>query len=180
MRHLAAALGILAWATAGARADGPDPSPLRVMIDVPERYGERPLQLEDAETHFHVVLLNGSGQPVRLWAEWCSWGAENLRLELTLPDGKRTTIRKHPLAYKRNAAAWFTLGPGEATVREVYPLSMEPRRMWDQFPEIPPGKTLRVKLRAVFEIPRDAYTEQRGVWAGRVESKELEVLLSRV
>jgi hypothetical protein len=150
------------------------------MIDLPEHYGQRSLTVLDAGTHFHVVLLNHGDKPVRLWDEWCSWGAGNLRLEMTLPDGKRLTVRKQPQEYSKNFPSWSTLGPGEATVREVYPLATQAGRAWDGFPKVGPGRTLRVKLRAVFEVPRDADTEQRGVWSGRVESKELEVALSGV
>src|SRR5262249_44261004 len=125
-----------------------------------------------------VVLLNSGARPVRLWEEWCSWGAENLRFEMTLPDGKRITVRKQPQEYGKNFPDWFTLGAGEATVREVYPLATTAGRTWDGFPAVPEGGSLRVKLRAIFEIPPDS-TAQYGVWSGRVEAKELAVVLSR-
>src|SRR5690348_12414218 len=47
------------------------------------RYGGRDFYNDFEEgSHFHAVVTNVSGKRLRLWRKWCSWGHNNLKLEM--------------------------------------------------------------------------------------------------
>jgi hypothetical protein len=73
-------VGIGAGLSGDRSAQPPPSAPLAVRI-VPTSNTEKlgpGIELYGPEQHFHVVITNASGGPIRLWREWCRWGYFNL------------------------------------------------------------------------------------------------------
>src|SRR5947208_270066 len=56
---------------------------------VPTDFDEtgRVIEMNRPSQHFYVVATNVSGQSIRLWREWCSWGYYNLTFQVTGREG---------------------------------------------------------------------------------------------
>lgn len=117
---------------------------------------------------FHVVVTNNGAKPIRLWREWCSWGYFNLSFEARGQDGKPTKITLAPRPWDKNFPDWTAIPPGEHFVIDVN--LQEPP--WTANPGTMPKPQQTVRLRAIYEIPRDKEAKDNGVWTGRVSSDE--------
>lgn len=83
--------------------------------------GRTGIRIVDSESHFHVVLTNGSGQPIRLWEKWNSLGYYNLSFDLLDADGKLIgEMNKLPKAWGKNYPSFLVLKPNQHHVIDVY------------------------------------------------------------
>ena len=148
--------------------ESPKP-PLAVRI-VPMTFqgkGERTITLWQPSHHFYVVLTNVSDKPIRLWKEWCSWGYFCLSFEVKDETDKVTAVMKSPRPWSKNYPDWTIIPPGDHMVFEVTFGSD-----WDK-PVLPEkGKSMQVKMRAIYEIRPDDDTKKAEVWTGRITSPE--------
>lgn len=146
------------------------PGPALAVRIVPSAYRERAGR--SIGGRFHVVVTNVSKQPVRLWKEWCSWGYFNLSFVVTGEDGKTSVVKKHGRNWANNFPDWMIIPPGDHLVYEV----TFDETVWEGAPARPPGRDLgqplRVKMKAIYEVPADDHAREHGVWTGRVSSPE--------
>jgi hypothetical protein len=150
-------------ASGAAAAD----SGIQVTIAIPQNHqGERALKYFSREP-FHVIITNSSDTPKRIWQEWCSWGYFALSLELTDENGKTWTATKRTRAWSKNYPDYWTLGPQESLVLDVAFFDSD---TWEGFsrPSVPSQK---LKMRAIFEVRPDRFSQEHSVWTGRAVSK---------
>jgi hypothetical protein len=105
-------LGVLGLGVAAKLSDNRPDEPaqtatLAVRI-VPTSYREktgRAIELRRPSEHFYVVVTNVSGEPIRLWKEWCSWGYFNLSdstgLQVLRCRVSSRRLLRHPFSYQR-------------------------------------------------------------------------------
>ena len=170
---LVSALAVLALGFSVLRAAGaPEEAKpaLKVSIALSAVGGQRSIILNHPDSHFPVVVTNVSDKPVRLWREWCSWGYYNLTFKGTTADGEEFAAKKGMMEWTKNYPDAHELAPGEHYVIDVYP-----HRDWQSFPIPANGKSIKLKLAAVYEIKPDADSKKLNVWAGRVESDPIDV-----
>jgi hypothetical protein len=166
-------LAVIACVLVAIAVPGDDPkekgsdeakSPQLSVRIVPTNHKEKAGRVIDGT--FHVVVTNVSKQPVRLWKDWCSWGYYNLSFTATGWDGKTVAVKKLKRSSFANWPDWMLLPPGDHMVLDV---SFKDHN-WEGLPVPEANKSLRVSLRAVYEV-----TERTGkyrVWTGRVASPE--------
>lgn len=152
-----------------------DGKPGRVRV---VQFRSRPLRL-------NVLLRNTSDRPLRLWEEGNSWGFENLKLDVLALDGK--TLPK-PIRVVRTAAGWGANGPtfselppGESLIREVLlegPSKGVPS-VWTYFNfPLPNNSEYRaIRLRAVYDIPKEAAAEKLKILTGQITSEPQDYLM---
>ena len=116
--------------------------------------------------HFHVVVTNVSGNPIRVWREWCSGGYFTLSFQATDEAGKTTTVKKNNRGWDKNYPDGTTIPPGDHPVLEV----LFDEATWQDPPLPEQGKSRTVRLRAIFEVPADQDTKASQVWTGRTLS----------
>ena len=149
--------------------------PFSLSIQIQGEHGQ--LAVRDTSSHFHVVLLNTSSDPQRVWEWWNSWGWPTLSFELTDAAGKHWVAgRLKQMAWGRNFPSFDTIGTGEPFVIDVF---FGDRRIWEGFPLEKKGELTKVQMRAVFEVPQSAESKEHKVWSGRVESNQVEVTFVR-
>jgi len=144
------------------------PEPTR-FLSMPARY-----------PHIVVAIRNESSAPIRIWTDGCSMGCYNLTFELLgvedKPLPKPVRLSRGSLGFGGNVPDYTLLAPGEMALREAE-LAQGPEppngrigwMYWD-FPRIPEGSGVHVRLRAVYEIPANADTRAHQVWTGRIVS----------
>jgi hypothetical protein len=137
-----------------------------VSIAVPQRRGVRAIFVTGEKPHFHVVLRNRSPRPLRLWATECSWGYPALRFEIVDDAGQTTPVVRSPRQFLANAPLVDELYAGESIVVDIYFSGGD----WKTFPLPAAGNILATKMRAIYEVPRDATAREHDVWTGKVES----------
>lgn len=171
MRHFGAiACVLIAFAVPGdasnddAAREQPAP-PLAIRI-VPSSYQEKTGRV--LQRRFHVVITNVSGQPVRLWKEWCSWGYFNLSFVVTGRDGKTFVVKRKPRGWDKNYPDWAIVPPGD---HRVFDVSFEDST-WENVPVPPASRLGRVRMKAVYEVPEDEQTRKHRVWTGQAASPE--------
>ena len=170
-RGLLGVLGLGAVAKlSDARADEVDQTTALAVRIVPTQYQERGgglILLTRPSEHFHVVVTNVSGGPIRLWREWCSWGYYNLTFLVTVGADAPVVVKKQGRAWFGNWPDPETIPPGGHHVRDV---TFDTVTWMDPpLPVAGGGRTVRMK--AVFEIPTEA-AKQHGVWTAKVSSPE--------
>jgi hypothetical protein len=139
------------------------------IVPTGRREVDRPvIELYRASSHFHVVVTNVSGEPVRLWKEWCSWGYFNLSFVATAEGGRPVTVVKQPRGWDKNYPDWEVVPPGGHHVREV---TFDPAT-WPDVPLPEPNRSKPVRMKAVFSIRPDNEAKEHGVWTGQVSSPE--------
>ena len=163
------ALGFLLTAMNAAGEDIPDPmAAAKVSIAVPVRNGHKSLNDGD---HFHVLLTNVSGKPLRLWTDRYSWGYANLSFELVDEAGKVTRIAKKPRGWSKNYPDWLEVEAGGSYVLSVDWTSEQGRGLWENAPSaMGRERPTLVKIRAVYEVQLDDESRKLGVWTGKVTS----------
>jgi hypothetical protein len=172
MKYKTALAGCL-WVALITTASGAEPQPpdtLAVRI-VPTTFREpagRAITLGGPTQHFHVVVTNVSGNPIRVWREWCSWGYFTLSFQATDEAGKTTTVKKKDRGWDKNYPDWTTIPPGDHLVFEV---SFD-EATWQDPPLPEQGKVRTVRLRAIFEVPADQDTKASQIWTGKTLSPE--------
>ena len=148
---------------------------LRVMLALPEHFGERSIILREPKTDaINVVIENISDKPLNVWNEWCSWGRQNLAFEITDAAGKKQVIERAMTDYLKNYPDYLTLAPGDAWILPALIRSGD----WPGFPEPRPNSEARLTLRALYRINPDADTKKLGVWTGEVASEARVCLLA--
>jgi hypothetical protein len=176
--HRRRLLGVLgAGAVAGLSGDRPAESarvaPLSVRI-VPTSSREEggrtiwTIGLYLPSQYFYVVVTNASGELIRLWKEWCSWGYFNLSFEVTDEKGRSVAVKKLDRDWTRNFPSWDIIPPGGHQVREV---GFDPTT-WENSPMPEAGRSRAVRMRAIYVIQPEAATKKHGIWTGRVSSPE--------
>ncbi len=162
-------LAILFALTLAAARTLADDSPISVSLAIPAQWGGRALEnYQDGHpTHFHVIVSNVSGQPQRIWQEWCSWGYFGLTFELTDDQGKKWVAQKCPRDWDKNFPSTWTLDPHESLALDVY---FTDTNIWQGFP-MPRQSSQTVTMQAVLEFKPDDNSRQIGVWTGRAVSK---------
>ena len=142
--------------------------PVKVSIAVPVHHGHRSVNEGD---HFHVLVTNVSGKPIRLWTDRFSWGYDNLSFELIGDDGKVTRIVKKPKEYDKNFPDWLELEAGGSYVLNVDWFSEQGRGVWENVPAAGgKAKPTLVRLRAVYESMPDDESRKLDVWTGKILS----------
>jgi hypothetical protein len=167
---LVLALAVTCTNVTSADKDMPEiKSPISVSIAIPVHHGHRSLNTAD---HFHVVVVNASDKPVRLWSDRFSWGYDNLSFELVADDGAVTPITKKPRGWDKNFPDWLELPPGGSYVLNVDWFSAAGREIWENAPLAGGAapKPRLFKLRAVYEIKPDGESKKLGVWTGKIAS----------
>jgi hypothetical protein len=160
---------LVALLTLGAKSEEKKPVDQLSVRIVPTRSSEKggaTITLWQPTQHFHVVITNMSDKPLRLWRDWCSWGEQMLSFQITDENGKVTHVKRVPCEYLKNYPAWTTIPVGNHMVLEV---SFDPQK-WISAPLPEKGKSREVKMKAVFEIPKDKDTKEHKVWTGKVSS----------
>ncbi len=149
----------------------PSTSPVAVRI-VPSYYREeetgRRIDLSRPVQHFDVVVTNTSGEPVRLWREWCSWGYFNLSFVVTDEDGKTASVTKRPRGWDKNIPDWMIVPPGGHMVFEV----AFDETIWRDAPLPERGRSRTIRMKAIYEVHADDWSEKFDVWSGRISSPE--------
>jgi hypothetical protein len=138
---------------------------------VPTSYKEkgRPaIELRRSSEHFYVVVTNVSGEPIRLWKEWCSWGYFNLSFQVTDDAGRSVEVRKQNRDWTKNYPDMMIIPTGEHHVREI---NFDPTT-WENPPMTEAGRSRSVRLRAIYGIQANTETKEHGVWTGQVSSPE--------
>lgn len=150
------------------KADEPKPE-LAVSIAIPVHHTQRSLNTTD---HFHVLVTNVSNKTVRVWTDRYSWGYDNLSFEQIDEAGNVTKIHKAPREWSKNFPDWLQLEPGETYVLNVDFYSERAKGVWENVPQAdkPGGKAKLVKLRAVYAAQPEMYSQQHGIWTGRIVS----------
>jgi hypothetical protein len=120
---------------------------------------------------FNVILKNQSDQNLSIWREWCSWGYECLKFEITLEDGTVFTIAKKPIGYDKNYPDPFLVAPNKSFVFHV---NFNDGK-WDGFPK--EWKNQNVKIKAIFTVASDEESKKLKVWSGKTESAWMTVTL---
>jgi len=144
------------------------PEPIR-FLDMPARY-----------PHIVVAIRNESSAPIRIWADRCGMGCNNLTFELLgvddTPLPKPVRLLRGALQFGADMPVSTLLSPGEAALREAEiaqgpepPNGRNGWMYWD-FPQITDGAGVTVQLRAVYEVPANVDTREHKVWTGRVVS----------
>jgi hypothetical protein len=138
---------------------------------VPTSYQEKgggAIDVRRPSAHFHVVVTNVSGEPIRLWKEWCSWGWSNLSLKVTDEAGFSVTVEKTERAWTKNAPVTEIIPPGGHHLREV---TFDPTD-WAGLPPPEANRRMAVRMKAIYGIQPDGQTKQQGVWTGQISSPE--------
>jgi hypothetical protein len=168
-------LTLCASATRVLAAEETSSSGLTVrIVPTAKRHDVGAIDLTRLEDHFHVVLTNTSTKPIRIWREWCSWGYFGLSFEAQDRAGKTIRISKKQRGWDKNYPDWLELAPGEPAVIDV---NLDPAN-WEASPLSggSPWET-RLRMKAVYEINRDEYSDKNMVWTGHAVSAELEYRL---
>lgn len=151
--------------------------PLELRITSPHQDNKTTL-IFGSPPHLQVSIRNVSGQPLRLWKEWSSWGHGNLTLEIVAVDGKR--LAQPRLLFKGGAKTWFRNRadpdplPRNGIQSRIVQFATHKQIQFtgDEYQGFPtyPRPPRLVSLRAVFEIRPSADTEEHGIWTGRIVS----------
>ena len=142
----------------------------------------RNIHLYKKSEHFYVVITNVSGNPIRLWREWNSWGYDNLSFVLVGSTGRNTVISKRPIgAWAKNSPDSAILAPGDHMVIEVTfdDETAQGETMWLNAPAPETGDPLQIKMKAVYAIVANRDTKKYGIWTGRAFSPEDTYTISR-
>lgn len=141
------------------------------------QFGGRDFYNEFKEgSHFHAVVTNVSGIPLRVWRKWCGWGYDNLKLEMVGSDGEVIPLFQKGKMWTYDAPDYSPVESGEHYVVDI---CFAPKQWQKPHLElVKPAADGTIGLRAVYEIEADAETEKFGVWTGRVVSQELRVLVA--
>jgi len=138
----------------------------------------RSLPLQDGK-HFHVVIANKSTGTIKVWEAWNSWGFRNLRFEILDSDDNVV----HSIT-KTTHKVWTVNSPSQTAIKSgqffVCDVDLTNRdwvvcrddktcQTFPQFLEMRNERTLR--LRAVYEIPKDDKSQQLSTWTGVVRTK---------
>jgi hypothetical protein len=148
---------------------------LSVSIAVPSDSDGRRVEYRDPTSHFHVVLSNASSRPQRVWQDCCSWGYYALSFELVDESGTKWVAKRAQTGFTVNYPAYWTLGPGEAHVFDVY---FGDDTQWEGF-RLPIDRRQERSLTAIFEVSVDKEAVARGAWTGRVVSRRLTISFAR-
>ncbi len=162
---LAATLGFLSGPAAEPSSD-----PITVRI-APTSFREgavRTIVLSGSADHFHVVITNVSGKPIRLWRNLCSWGYRCLSFEIRGPDGKTLTVEKQNRAWTKNAPVWDTIPAGDHKVFDVSWYDST----WAGVPPLTDRPAQFLSMKAIYEVPVDKQATAHQVWTGRVTSPQ--------
>ena len=169
------------------------PVPLAVSIVIPDGISGDAIVLGDRSYHFDVVIQNVSNRPVRLWSYNCSWGFDNVSLQVLAINGKRLS---KPILLTRGVTEWTAnmptprvLPPHGIVVQEIHLYSdgqkvppgeagklpdgvytLPGGDVYINFPLPKRGEREQVEMRAFFDIPTDVWAKQDGIWTGRVTS----------
>src|SRR5689334_20132316 len=169
-------LAVLVIALAARVRSGPSEAvaPVAVTI-VPTSSGGRSGDAIElfGDSHFHVVVTNSSGAPIKLWKEWCSWGYFSLSFEARDASGRSFVISKKVRGWDKNFPCPIVVGPGRPWVIDV---NLDPS-IWQNSPLSSDAGKATLRLKAVFEIRKDESSEKEGVWTGRVSSPEAQYTL---
>ena len=138
---------------------------------VPTSYREKAgaaIDLRGPSAHFHVVVTNVSGEPIRLWKEWCSWGYFNLLFQVTDEAGRSVEVRKQDRDWTKNFPDSEFVPPGGHHLREV---TFDPTD-WAGLPPPEANRRKSVRMKAIYDIRPDLDTKEHRVWTGQVSSPE--------
>jgi hypothetical protein len=83
-------------------------------------------------------------------------------------DGRTITISKKPGEWNKNFPSWFEMAPG---ARMVINVDLGPLA-WQNLPPSDKSGEVKIRLKAVYEIPEDRESKKHGIWTGRVASEE--------
>jgi hypothetical protein len=122
---------------------------------------------------FYVVLTNVSDRAQPVWQTQCSWGFWTISFELTMLDGKKLHITKNKNeAFTKNSPAIFLVPPSQY---QIYPIQLDSQ--WDNRPQFTKSGSVRVSLKAIYEVGPTPEAAEQNVWVGRVESPTYDFVL---
>ena len=118
-------------------------------------------------------MTNTSSETLKLWKDWNTWGFFNLNMVWEV-EGKTHSIRKKtPTAWDGDFPDFWVAMPGETIVLEVDMSTGE----WDGIPDLY-GEKIKASLKATYENKTDGLARKFGIWVGKVESNEIEVVFN--
>jgi hypothetical protein len=163
-------VGVLAKPSDNRAAEPAAVAAVAVRI-VPTSYREKGggvIDLRGPSAHFHVVVTNVSGEPIRLWKEWCSWGYFDLSFQVTDEAGFSVKVEKNNRAWTKNFPDTEIIPPGGHHLQEV---TFDPTD-WAGLPPPEANRRKAVRMKAIYDIRPDGETKEHGVWTGQVSSPE--------
>jgi len=125
--------------------------------------GEKILNLSTGNYHFHVVLMNDSQKPKRLFKEWNSWGYFALSFEI---DGQ--IVHQKGINWGENYPEYYTIFPQEHIVFNVDFST----NTWTNSPLLDNNFPKKIKMRAIYEMEENEESREFKVWTGKIMSKE--------
>src|SRR5262245_18618909 len=102
------------------QAPNPGGVALFISLSVPAREDVPRIDVTGPIPHFHDLVSNRSGSPLRVWEDTFSWGYYALRFEITDAGGHTSVVHKKQVAFARNFPASWKLQPGEQLAIDVH------------------------------------------------------------
>ena len=90
---------------------------------------------------FFVSVYNQSGKTLLMPAEWCSWGYDNLSIDIKTQDGSVRRLRRRACKWTKNIPAYVKIKPFDSV---LLPVSLD-MRIWENMPLVMPGEKILVK-----------------------------------
>lgn len=152
----------------GLQAEAAEP-PLLVSIGVTANAnGLRLIHVNGKDATFPVVITNVSDKPLRIWAQWCSWGNRSIQFQLEGADGTKTSAVSAVMAWTMNFPDFYELKPGESSVTDI---AFTDSYLWSGFTLPKDQKTTKLSMRVILSIHPDEDGKRLNVWNGTVQSE---------
>lgn len=145
---------------------------MELIVPIGNPAGERVIVL-DRYPRFHIVMKNVSGEVKRLWKDWNTWGFFNLNLTWKTGDQVHQIRKKTPSAWDGDFPDFWVIPPGESLILEVDMST----GIWEGIPDLY-GEKIEATLHATYENKPDGLARKFGIWVGKVESQEIEVVFN--
>ena len=166
---------LVALCSVFARATYADAPTLSISVVVASHEEPARIVYANVNSHFHVLLSNLSGAPLKIWEQDNSWGYSALSFEFTDEGGKTWVVRRTGTIFTMNIPASWVVEPHGHLVLDVY---FGDEKSWERFPW--PDKGSRaVTMRAIYAVEPTPESARYGVWTGRAVSSARTVVFSR-
>lgn len=128
---------------------------------------------DGSKESFYVVLTNKTDKEQRVFETSYSWGYYALSFEITMPSGEMVIVSRKPIFSSPNIPTTFMIQPNGHFVFEV---TLD--KGWIGKPDFGKDGQTNAKIKAIYELSARKRLKERGVWIGRIESKELAVKIN--
>ncbi|MDW3648644.1 MAG: hypothetical protein R8P61_16370 [Bacteroidia bacterium] len=145
---------------------------MKLVVPISNPAGEREIVL-DRYPRFHILMTNTSTETLKLWKDWNTWGFFNLNMLWEVEGEKHTIRKKTPTAWDGDFPDFWVAMPGETIILEVDMST----GVWEGIPDLY-GEKIKATLKATYENKTDGLARKFGIWVGKVESNEIEVVFN--